>query len=124
MDWDNVDLTASVADQTNQLAADSDVRVTWPHVVSTLAPFLSFQDDVARPNFRFIEYTQLAMVVWPMLHQQDSVHANDSHFTERVLLPKEMHKIILSLKASDFDFKSYSTYSMLVNALEDFAAVS
>ena len=31
MQWDNVDLTASVADQTTQLAADSDVQVTWPH---------------------------------------------------------------------------------------------
>jgi hypothetical protein len=124
MDWDTVDLTASVATQTNQLAADSDVRVTWPHVISMLAPFLSFRDDAARPNIRVIEYTQLAMVVWPMLHQQDSVHANDFHFTERVLLPTEMHKIIMSLKASDFDFKSYNTYSLLVNALEDFAAVS
>ena len=61
MEWDNVDLTASVADQTTQLAADSDVQVTWPHVVATLAPFLSFRDDVARLNFRFIEYTQLAI---------------------------------------------------------------
>ena len=124
MEWDNVDLTASVADQTMQLATDSDVQVTWPHVVTTLAPFLAFRDDVARPNFRFIEYTQLAMIVWPMLHQQGAIHANDCHFTERVLLPSEMHKIILSLKASDFEFKSYETYSMLVNALEDFAAVS
>ena len=124
MEWDNVDLAASVADQTTQLAVDSDVQVTWPHGVTALAPFLSFRDDVACPNFRFIEYTQLAMIVWPMLHQQDAVHANDYHFTERALLLSEMHKIILSLKASDCKFKSYETYSMLVNALEDFAAVS